>query len=60
MRIERASSSPVEIRVPALNDFVHGLTGKVGATPGRSCGGALKKRIIGWKALAGDPGGRAS
>ena len=40
------------MRVPALNEFVHGLTGKVGATPGCSCFGSVKKRTSGRSADA--------
>ena len=48
------------MRVPALNESVHGLTGNVGATPGRSCFGSVKKRTSGRSADAGVPGGSAS
>jgi len=33
---------PDEIRVPAVNVFVHGLVGNVGAKPGRVCFGSVK------------------
>ena len=58
--MERARSRPVEILVPALNESDHGLSGNVGATPGRFCGGSVKKRTSGWNADAGEPGGSAS
>ncbi len=46
--------------MPALNESDQGLFGKVGATPGRFCGGSVKKRTMGWNAAAGEPGGSAS
>jgi hypothetical protein len=38
----RASSSPVEIFVPALNEFAHGFAGNVGRKPSERAGRNVK------------------
>ena len=54
-----ASSSPVEIRVPALNVSVHGLCGGCGWRPGCACCLTTKKRSNEASSAAGVPGGSA-
>ena len=41
-RIRWARSRPAEIRVPLLNECVHGFVGERGAAPGPGCSGIVK------------------